>query len=345
MADNGSFKRFKRAMAALGILIVICIVSIYFLFFNEINTLLSIKRISENPIYSITYHGDYALDKYLATGAENWGEVIGFINENLSRGVGKHIYGSSKCSSFFATTPEGDFILARNLDTLKAIPSIIKTDTSDGYQTIGMTNFGRGGWNEADTLSKLTAISSPYYTLDGMNEHGLAIASLSVPTAEDFKPEAGKITIHDITVNRVILDKARNVEEAIALLSSINVKMEEIYPSHYMLVDAEGNSAVIEYIDGEMKIIKGSNNYQIATNFVLFNNPVLIGYSSDRYRAFDEGIKAGKGTITVEAALDLLVKNVVQGEEQWSVVYNLSKRTMAIRFYDDYTKTHHYSLN
>ncbi len=345
MREKNSLIKLKIALIILfGIISLGCII-LYIFFYNEINTLMSIRKISSKLVYKITYHGDYALDKYLNTGAESWDEVLNFLNESLCRGVGKYVYGESRCSSFFAKTPDGDYILARNLDTLEAIPSIIKTNTSTGYKTIGVTNFARGGWNENNPVLKLTALSSPYYTLDGVNEYGLAVASSSVPTGSGSKADERKISIHDITVNRVIIDKARNVEEAISLLSKFNIKMEKTYPTHYMIADAEGNCAVIEYIDGNMKVIEKTGNYQIATNFILYNNKKLIGYSSGRYMAFDKVLSQTNGIISAEAALELLEKNVVPGEAQWSVVYNLSKKTMTIKFHNDIENTYYYSVD
>lgn len=336
-------KKLKITCIILCSIILICITIILTLFHQEINTILSIKMISDKPAYKMTYHGEYALDKYLSTGAKNWGEVLNFINENLGRGVGKFIYKRNECSSFFAITPEGDYILARNLDTTEAIPSVIKTDTKNGGKTIGVTNLMRGGWNEKNSISKLTSISSPYFTLDGMNEYGLGVATSTVLQGVGSNDQ-NKVYIHDLTVNRVLLDKAKNLKEALEIMSKINVVMEKHYPSHYMIADKEGNCAIVEYIDGKMQVIKKSGNYQIATNFVQYNNTELIGYSAKRYHDLDKVLTNTNGRLTEEAALRLLIDNVVPGEAQWSVVYNLTRKTMAITFYNDYENTYHFKL-
>ncbi len=49
-----------------------------------------------------------------------------------------------------------------------------------------------------------------------------------------------------------------------------------------MLVDKMGNSAVVEWVDGEIKIVKKKGAYQIITNFWL-SNPKLGNYPCDRY--------------------------------------------------------------
>ncbi len=344
MREKKKFQKFKRGMVLLLAIIGTICIALYAIFRTEINTIMSVKKISEKPAYEMTYHGDYALDKYLNTGVESWNELFDFVNENLGKGVGKYIYGEHECSSFYAITPEGDYILARNLDTTVAIPSIIKTNTKSGYKTIGVTNLNVGGWSDSDPITKLTVISSPYFTFDGMNEYGVAASAMTVPISAKSDVDNSKIMIHDLTVVRVIIDKARSVEEAIELLSKYNIKMEEKYPSHYMIADSEGNSAIVEYIDGIMRVIEKTGNYQISTNFALYNNEKLQGYSSDRYKAFEKVLSQTNGIISVEAALELLEENTVDGEAQWSVVYNLSKKTMAVEFYGDYENTYNYSI-
>lgn len=344
MKSSNIKKRIKViAVTFLGLICLLCAL-LFSIFFHEIRTLLSIHKINDAPVYQIDYHGDYALDKYLQTGAKDWNDLINFINKNLGKGIGNYLYSNSGCSTFFARTPEGDYLLARNLDTLQATPAIITTNSKHGYQAIGIANLETVGWRDESPVTKLTSISCPYFTFDGMNEYGLAIASLSVPVGKTTTDDT-KTTIHDITVNRAVIDKAKNINEAIELLSRYNIKMEVRYPSHYMIADAEGNSIIVEYIQGEMKLVDRKGNYQIATNFIQYENETMTGYSSDRYHSFDQELSRTNGIISIEAALDLLEDNVIPGEAQWSVVYNLTKRTMTVEFSgDSYKNTYCFDL-
>jgi len=344
MSDARKSTRKVKIRTIILSLVFLCIATFYAAFFNEVNTLLSIRKLNDNPAYKLTYKGDYALDKYLENGADDWDKVLDFMNENLARGIGKHLYGENQCSSFFAMTPDGDYILARNLDAYGAIPAVITTNPSADYRAIGVTNISRGGWSESSLVSRLTAISSPYYTLDGINEHGLAIASSSIPTDVGTAIDESKVVIHDLTVNRVVLDKAKNVKEAIDLLSEFNIKMEKTYPSHYMIADADGNCVVIEYINGEMKVLEMVGEFHIATNFAMYDYDYNSISSCFRYNDYKNALSDTDGIISTDEAMELLKNNVVKGQAQWSVVYNLTKRTMTITFNNHYDVTYEYEL-
>ncbi len=325
-------------------LILLSVGIIYISFYNEIITISSIKKINDIPVYEMNYKGEYAFDKYLKTGSKNYNEYINYMDANLLKGIPKIYYDNFECSTFFAKTPEGDYILARNLDTEVTIPFVLKTNSQNGFKTLGMANLHNVNWNNTNLVSKLTALAAPYYTFDGMNEKGVAIGGMSVPKGSKSDINDNKITLYDYAVVRLTIEKAISVEDAIKQLLQYNIKMADKYPSHYMIADADGNSAVIDYVDGEMKIVKKEGNYQIATNMLSFNNEKHLGYSSDRYRAFEKTLSETDGIISIEDAFKLLEENTTPGEAKWSSIYNLTDKTMSVEFYGDYEKTYIYRL-
>ena len=318
---------------------------LYITFYNEIVTIRSIKRINDIPVYEMNYRGEYAFDKYLMTGSKNYGEYVNFMDAYLLKGIPKVYYDSFQCSTFFARTPEGHYILARNLDTTEAIPFVLKTNAKKGFQTVGMANLQNVSWNSANLASRFTALAAPYYTFDGINEKGVAIGALSVPVGSKSDMNDDKITLYDFAVIRLTLEKAESVEDAIQQLLQYNVKMEDKYPSQYMIADAAGNCAVIAYIDGGLKVVEKEGNYQIATNMLLYNNEEHLGYSSGRFHAFEKVLKEKDGIISIEDALQLLIEQAVLGQAQWSSVYDLTDQTMSVKFYGDYENTYTYQLS
>ncbi|MGI8315274.1 C45 family autoproteolytic acyltransferase/hydolase [Halobacillus mangrovi] len=87
---------------------------------------------------------------------------------------------------------------------------------------------------------------------DGMNEHGLCIGYNFV---NRIKPEDGLICC---TITRIILETAKNVREAVELLTELPHR----HSFNYILYDREGNSRIIEGSPRGVKVKTG----QVCTN-------------------------------------------------------------------------------
>ena len=111
-----------------------------------------------------------------------------------------------------------------------------------------------------------------------------------------------------------------------------------------MIADASGHSAVIEFVDGKMVVTKAENKYQVVTNFTLFDNPSKTGFGKDRYENILNALEKQEGIISEEEALELLKSNVIPGDEQWSAVYNLTKKTLSVTFLGDDENVHRFQL-
>lgn len=305
-----------------------------------------IEKISDRPYYSMQYNGDYCLEKYLKEGSCNIEEFRSFVEENLiankKRKLNNKVQG---CSAFTACNTEGDLLFARNMDCECAIPMRIQLNNNDCYKSLAFLTMAELDWNEDsyDTLeidAKLT-LAAPYSPKDGINEYGLAVACLT--DAKAIYPKHNKITLFDETLPRLILDKAKTVDEAIQLVGNYNL-FYIIAPLHFLVADANGDSAVIEFINGKMVINKKSKDYQIVTNFTLHNNPNHEGFGKDRFENIESELEKRHGIVSENDALELLKKNVIPGDEQWSVVYNLTKRNVIITFSREYYKVYKYDL-
>lgn len=190
---------------------------------------------------------------------------------------------------------------------------------------------------------EILTLAAPYFVIDGMNEKGFAVAAHTL-RGSVAPIDENKDTIYEATLPRMLLDKAGTVEEALELLNQYNVALAYPSSSHFMIADAEGNSAVIEYVHREMQVIHKEGDYQIVTNFRLYNNESLNGFGSDRYLGYEEVLSESEGIITTEEALKLLQENTIPGHEQWSVVYNLTQKTMSLVIYDDYESVYTYKI-
>lgn len=310
------------------------------------NIRVEIEKISDRPYYSMQYFGNYCFEKYLEEGACNIKEFCNFVDKNLI--MNKKINIGSKaqgCAAFTARNLGGDILFARNMDCECAIPMYIQLNNNDSYKSLAFLSMAELDWeantyNTLETDSKLT-LAAPYSPKDGINEYGLAVACLT--DSQAIYPQHNNITLFDETLPRLILNKSKTVDEAIQLVDNYNL-FYIIAPLHFLVADAIGDSAVIEFVNGKMVIIKKNKSYQIVTNFSLYNNPNHEGFGKDRYENIESELEKRHGIISEHEALDLLKKNVIPGDEQWSAVYNLTKKSVLITFAREYNNVYKYKL-
>ena len=220
-------------------------------------------------------------------------------------------------------------------------------DADTSYRFLSLVNMAFLDWDEStfDSLeinNKLT-LATAYSPSDGVNEYGLAVATLT-DTAAIYPEQNDKVTLFDMTLPRLLLSKARSVEEAIHYTQRYNL-FYDVAPLHFMVADASGHSAVIEFVAGKMVVTKIQNKYQVVTNFTLYGNPTKTGFGKERYDNMQNTLEEQGGIISEEDALELLKRNVIPGDEQWSAVYNLTKKTLSVTFSGEYEHVHHFKIN
>jgi len=132
------------------------------------------------------------------------------------------------------------------------------------------------------------------------------------------------------------LIKPATVDEAVQLLENYNIYFSgEIY-CHFLIADASGKSVIVEYYDDGLQVVSTDKNYQIASNFIAFND-VNIGEGFtefERYAIVESVLENSNGVISEAQAVDLLADvGVMDGNRdklQWSVVYNLTTGSSTI---------------
>lgn len=314
---------------------------------SQRNISIEIEKLSNRPFYSMNYYGDDCFDEYLLRGAHSLEEYCAFIDTALIRNrenpIGHNNFG---CGAFVAQNANSDILFARNIDCECAIPMLLRLNDNSSYRFLSLVNMAFLDWDEStyDALeidSKLT-LATAYSPSDGINEYGFAVAILT-DVAATYPKQNDKITLFDMTLPRLLLSKAKSVEEAIHYTEKYTF-FYDVAPLHYMVADASGHSAVIEFVDGKMVVTKAENKYQAVTNFTLFDNPTKAGFGKDRYENIMNILEKQGGIISEEDALELLKSNVIPGDEQWSAVYNLTQQTLSVTFSGDYENVHRFNL-
>ncbi len=325
---------------------------------DEQKSLASLQIINDHPLYQMTFYGDYP--RYLEM-KRRFYWAMGFPEPH--------------CSSFAVLNPQGHTVLAYNNDGESRPILLLFTDPHDGYASLSISSIGDGfPWFtksftpfESDSARSLL-LYAPYSTQTGMNEMGLAVSTMTDPSGSwAINPQ--KETLGAAEARRFILDHAKDVEEAIALLSQYNVSYAGTSVSHLLLADRSGHSALLEWVDGEMKVIRNEQPWQVSTNFRVYGADETIrtdmahyqvgetipgdtlGKNRWRYVTAWETLRRADGLLSPEQSMDLLStisvdfnRNGTRILTHYSVVYDLVSGDVQIVTDRNYEQPYHFSL-
>lgn len=282
------------------------------------------EKVDDYPLYVMRLEGDYGFSEYLMTGVLRYAFRLPT---------------SPSCTCFAALGEGGPAIFGRNFDFYQNPALLLYTDPPDGYASISMVDLGYFGYsmdNLPDPEDGLRDLGwTPYLPFDGMNEHGLAVSMAAIPHAESpYDPE--KLTIGEIQVIRLLLDRARDVEEALCILEEYNVRIETP-PIHYLLADQSGGSAIVEFVDGEMRVLRDDEPLQVMTNFIVVGSGAPEVVSCSRYRSVYDGLSDADGCVSMEGAMSLL-EGASLSSTIWSCVYNVETGEVHVAMGGEYTQ-------
>jgi hypothetical protein len=283
----------------------------------EARTLSSLTLVDPYPLYTMQYVAPYDA------------ETAGALSP--ARGW--------SCSLFAALGDPSSRLYGRGFDWEYSPAVLLFTDPPDGYASVSMVDI-------AYLLSDLRAVASlhartlegrrellraPHLPFDGMNEHGLVVGMAAVP-AGDAPFDPALPTVDDLELIRWMLDRARTVDEAVGVLRRANVSWGNGPPIHYLIADATGQAALVEYVQGEMVVLPNEEPWLLATNFFVSSagvGPTAESGLCPRYDRMLDTLRPTGGILQVNQALELL-RQVANDTTQWSVVYDLSQRSVHI---------------
>ncbi len=298
-------------------------------------TLNSIEKIDGHPLYVMYYDGAYISadspverDVSFAAGAPPWA-----------------------CSLFAALGDADAMVYGRNFDWEHSPAVLLFTDPPDGYASVSLVDITFLGFTEAQArdLMRLSLderrplLNAPYLPFDGMNEYGLTIGMAAID-ASPMPYDPAKKTIGSLGIIREMLDHARTVDEAVAVMESYNVDMAGGPAIHYLLADASGKAALVEFYEGEMVVFPNDAVWHQATNFLL--SAVADGSTEGdcwRYDKIAARLMLADGRLSTPDALALL-SDVSQSSTQWSVVYGISTGEISIVMGRNYDKVYPFRL-
>lgn len=184
------------------------------------------------------------------------------------------------CTRFVYQGPGGRILTGRSMDWHSDLGSNL------WVMPRGLEREGAAGPASTTWTSKYGSLVTAAYDIcscDGMNEVGLVANALWLVESEYGAPEEGRPTLGITAWAQYVLDNYATVADAVAELAdepftivTAGVPGEDrMATMHLALSDPTGDSAILEYIDGRVRIHHGAE-YKVMTNSPPFDEQLAI---------------------------------------------------------------------
>jgi penicillin V acylase-like amidase (Ntn superfamily) len=255
---------------------------------------------------------------------------------------------SFACTTFFINK-DGQLVFGRNYDWVTnagmvctKLKGLSKTSmkTQDGETISWVSKYGSITFNQY----------GKEFPTGGMNDKGLVVELMwldetKYPTP-DKRPAVGVLQWIQYQ-----LDNCTTIDEVIATDKQLRIASVGTTPLHYLIADANGNAATIEFLNGKMVAHKGTALKQPVLTNSIYDESVKaysssstksdgrsFAYGNNSLERFSKACsmieKFKAGTINkplTDYAFDIL-STVSQGDfTKWSIVYDLKNKTIQFR--------------
>ena len=377
----------KKFLKILLAVIIVLVLAVLLVWQGEIRTLRTLAQVDGNPyLYTMEYKAAYDLDDVIEKDVDTNAELLGYVISRVGKGLPIKIKSSQvadengelqtfNCTSFQAKQEEGEgYWYGRNYDYYKNPTLVTVSHPKKGYASIACSDMSHIGYGldklPQKFLSRINCMAAIYAPVDGINEKGLCTSIMALPK-QASQQDTEKHDVGTSMIMRLWLDRCATVEEALALLESVDVRHDALVGAgyHYMIADATGHCVVVEFDkDDNWKTIivrkPEDSNHMLVTNHLLnpkhyttepdiaFGNP--HSYSWDRYAKAGSYLAEHQGILTFSQAqeclalvhwVDLPIPGGQVEDTQYSNVYDQHNLTLSLRNWNDYATTHEFALN
>ena len=375
----------KILLWILGILAALCIV-VACLWGGEIRTLGTIDPVDGNPyLYRMEYKAGYDLDDVIQKEVDSNAELLDYVIGRIGKGLPIKMksaqvadengeMGTINCTSFQVAKADGNgFLFGRNYDYFKNPTMVTFSRPKKGYASIGVSDMSHFGYSleklPEKFMARLSCLAAVYAPVDGINEKGLCTSIMALPK-QASQQDTPKPNVGTTIIMRLWLDRCATVQEALDLLETVDIRHDASVGSgyHYMVADAAGDCAVVEFDkeDGWKTMIVRKDpeaNCMLVTNHLLSEkyyttepDPAVGNPHSKswwRYETAGAYLQEHNGILTKEQAQeclalvhwkDLVWDNGTVEDTQYSNVYDQSALTLDLRNWNDYDKTVRFNL-
>lgn len=188
------------------------------------------------------------------------------------------------CTTVFSNDHGPTQVVARTMDLYLSDSPLLKVNPR-GIERLGNAGENSAHWTSTYGSVVITAFKTDAVS-DGMNEEGLSAHLLYLTSAVYEQRDMTIPALSNALLAQYLLDNFKTVKEAIKGLQEIQVVSMPVFgrewPVHLSMEDAQGDSAIIEFTHGKMKVYH-SPNYTIMTNEPAY--PIQLE-NIKRYRSF-----------------------------------------------------------
>jgi len=263
-------------------------------------------------------------------------------------------FATQACTTFTFKTPDGQIIYGRNFDFPSGLGHVHLN-----YRGVEKFSFVAPPEKPTSWISKYGSVTFnqngrelPY---GGMNEAGLIIEQMFHQEAKYPEPDS-RAGLTELQWIQYQLDNCATVDEVLKTDAFLRISKNSVATLHFLVADAQGNSAVVEYIDGAMRTYSGSAlpysalancSYETSLDYVEKKtaNPAqaFAGWtenSSGRFKTAAEMIEKVKSVVNnpVEYAFEILTAVSQTPGTQWSIVYDITNKTIEYKTAKNGTK-------
>ena len=255
---------------------------------------------------------------------------------------------SFACTTFLLSK-DGQHYFGRNYDWVTGNGMVLVN-----ARGLEKTSLPTGNGPQISWVSEFGSVTFNQYGKEnptgGMNEKGLVVELMWLE-ATQYPEVDSRAALDVLQWVQYQLDCSETVEEVIQSDKKVRIGNRGNTPLHYLVADATGAAATIEFLDGKMVVHKGSTlPYPVLTNTVYADalkrtgdpaqnsNRRFTDNSIERFATACGLVAKYKDPATKVPPVDYafsILNSVAQGDfTRWSIVYDISHKSIHFITYD-----------
>jgi penicillin V acylase-like amidase (Ntn superfamily) len=251
----------------------------------------------------------------------------------LILGIINLAYTGSACTTFFIRH-KGQMMFGRNYDWITDAGMICTNQ-----RNLSKTSMKNNDGNTISWISKYGSISFNQYGKEfptgGMNEKGLVVELMWLDGTQYPNPDE-RPALGVLQWIQYQLDNCAEISDVIATDKLVRIASKGTTPLHYLVADAKGGVATIEFLEGKMIVHEGNNlpfpvltndSYQSSAEVALKGPGYASNNSLERFTQTCELInelRQSSEDIPLQDYSFKILDKVAQGSfTKWSIVYDV----------------------